>query len=110
MMLILHQTSELLAPISEVQTPLSTFKEVTPFLYYIRVPTVKRQPLRDHLKTKGIDTGIHWQPGHWFSLLQDARRGDLSVTARIGKESLSLPLNSKMASMAIKNLITALGA
>lgn len=94
--------NELLAPISEIQTPLSTFKDVTPFLYYIRVPAEKRQPLRDHLKAKGIDTGIHWQAGHWFSLLQDARRGDLSVTDRIGKEILSLPLHSKMASMTIK--------
>lgn len=96
--------NELLAPISEVHTPRSTFKDVTPFLYYIRVPAEKRQPLRDHLKTNGIDTGIHWQPGHWFALLQDARRGDLSVTNRIGNEILSLPLHSKMSHMTIKRV------
>lgn len=89
--------NELLAPISEVQTPRSTFKDVTPFLYYIRVPAEKRQPLRDHLKAKGIDTGIHWQPGHWFSLLKDCRRGDLSVTEHVGHQILSLPLHSRMA-------------
>ena len=99
--------NELLAPISEVQTPLSTFKDVTPFLYYIRVPAEKRQPLREHLKEEGIDTGIHWQPGHWFTLLQDARRGDLSVTDRIGNEILSLPLHSKMAPMTVNRVCAA---
>lgn len=97
--------NELLAPISEVQTPHATFKDVTPFLYYIRVPAEKRQTLRDHLKENGIDTGIHWQPGHWFSLLKDARRGDLSVTDRIGREILSLPLHSKMALTLVERIV-----
>jgi dTDP-4-amino-4,6-dideoxygalactose transaminase len=97
--------NELLATVSEVQTPLSTFEDVTPFLYYIRVPVEKRQPLRDHLKAEGIDTGIHWQPGHWFSLLQDVRRGDLSVTDRIAHEILSLPLHSRMALADIERIV-----
>ena len=88
--------NELLAPVSEIQTPISKFADVTPFLYYIRVPAEKRQALRDYLKANGIDTGIHWQPGHWFSLLKNCRRGDLTVTERIGHEILSLPLHSKM--------------
>jgi dTDP-4-amino-4,6-dideoxygalactose transaminase len=102
--------NKLLAPISEVRTPLSNFKDVTPFLYYIRVPAEKRQPLRDYLKSNGVDTGIHWQPGHWFSLLKDARRGDLSVTDRIGSEILSLPLHSRMASMSVNTVCNAIAA
>jgi dTDP-4-amino-4,6-dideoxygalactose transaminase len=86
----------LIEPIEEIRPPISEFNDVTPFLYYIRVPAEKRQLLRDHLKAQGIDTGIHWQPGHWFSLLRDARHGDLSVTDRIGREILSLPLHSRM--------------
>ncbi len=89
--------NELLAPTAEILTPRSNFEGITPFLYYIQVPAEQRQPLRDHLKAQGIDTGIHWQPGHWFSLLRDARRGDLSVTDRIGHQILSLPLHSQMA-------------
>jgi dTDP-4-amino-4,6-dideoxygalactose transaminase len=88
--------NNLLASIPQVKTPISTFEDVTPFLYYIRVPAEKRQPLRDYLKIQGVDTGIHWQPGHSFGLLKDARRGDLSVTDKIGNEILSLPLHSKM--------------
>lgn len=89
--------SELLEGVEQVRLPASDFCDVTPFLYYIRVPAASRQPLRDHLQNRGIDTGVHWQPGHWFSLLAAAKRGDLEVTERVGNEILSLPLHSLMA-------------
>ena len=98
--------NELLSSISDVTVPKSDFGDVTPFLYYIRVPTEKRQPLRDFLKDRGIDTGIHWQPGHWFSLFKDSRKGDLSVTNRISGEILSLPLHSFMAERDITRITT----
>jgi len=84
--------------VPDVIVPLTDFEDVTPFLYYIRVPAEQRDKLRAHLKEQGIDTGIHWQPGHWFTLLKDFRRGDLSVTDRVGSEILSLPLHSSMPS------------
>ncbi|WP_100227057.1 DegT/DnrJ/EryC1/StrS family aminotransferase [Spirulina subsalsa] len=86
----------LLSGVEHIKTPNSDFTDVTPFLYYIRVPADDRQALRDWLKKHGIDTGIHWQPGHWFSLLSNARQGDLSVTNLIGSQILSLPLHSMM--------------
>ena len=82
--------------IFEVIVPRTDFEDIVPFLYYIRVPAPCRSELRAHLKTLGIDTGIHWQPGHQFTLLKDCRRGDLPVTERIGEEILSLPLYSKI--------------
>jgi dTDP-4-amino-4,6-dideoxygalactose transaminase len=85
-----------LASIKEVTTPKTDFHDITPFLYYIRVPAEKRDALRAALTEKGIDTGIHWQPGHWFTLFKDCRRGDLSVTDQVGREILSLPLHSAM--------------
>lgn len=88
--------NELLEPIEAVRTPASTFTEVTPFLYYILVAAEQRQPLRDFLSERQIDTGIHWQPGHWFTLLKDARRGNLEVTEQVGSSVLSLPLHSDM--------------
>lgn len=79
-----------------VRVPATDFKEVNPFLYYIRVPENKRDDLREYLQENGIDTGIHWQPGHWFSLWKNCRAGDLTVTDRVGNDILSLPLHSKM--------------
>ncbi len=88
--------NERLGQIPEVTVPKTDFDGITPFLYYIRVPASKRDGLRAYLKERGIDTGIHWQPGHWFTLLKNCRRGDLSVTDRVGEEILSLPLHSMM--------------
>lgn len=84
------------AGFDELITPKTDFTEVTPFLYYLRVPAKARDAFRAALNARGIDTGIHWQPGHWFELFQNCRRGDLSVTERIGHEIVSLPLHSLM--------------
>jgi dTDP-4-amino-4,6-dideoxygalactose transaminase len=86
-----------LTGIDGLRTPNTDFDGVNPFLYYVRIGGDCREALRDFLKAEGIDTGIHWQPGHWFTLWKDCRAGDLSVTDRVGKEILSLPLHSKMA-------------
>jgi len=85
-----------LKEIPEIVLPKTDFTDITPFLYYIRVPAGQRDKLREFLSTRGIDTGIHWQPGHWFSLFSQCRRGDLTITDRVGNEILSLPLHSKM--------------
>jgi len=82
--------------IPRIITPKSDFHQITPFLYYIRVPEADREPLRNHFTDLGIDTGIHWQPGHWFTLFKNCRKGDLTVTDQIGKEIISLPLHSMM--------------
>jgi dTDP-4-amino-4,6-dideoxygalactose transaminase len=86
--------NEQLAGLDQVRTPEGDLDEVVPFLYYVRVPAELRDGLRSHLARLGIDTGIHWQPGHRFTLLRDRRRGDLTVTDRVGDEILTLPLHS----------------
>jgi len=96
----------LLAGVENVITPKSPFKDVTPFLYYIRIPREIRQALRDYLESQGIDTGIHWQPGHLFRLFKDCRRGDLTVTDRIAGEILSLSLHSCMDPSLIEYICT----
>lgn len=88
--------SEHLADVPEVRTPQTDFDGIVPFLYYIRVPAERRDALRTHMRERGVDTGIHWQPGHWYTLLKDCRRGDLSVTDLVGREVLSIPLHSGM--------------
>lgn len=82
--------------VAQVRTPNASFDNANPFLYYIRLPKEDRDELRTYLGEKGIDTGIHWQPGHWFSLWKDCKKGDLSITDAVGEEILSLPLHSMM--------------
>ncbi len=90
-----YYTEQLIA-IPELITPKADLTDITPFLYYIRVPSGIREEFRQHMTARSIDTGIHWRPGHLFSLFEQCRRGDLSVTERIGNEIVSLPLHSNM--------------
>ena len=96
--------------LSWVRTPATNFDDVVPFLYYLRVPAVERDRFRDHLKSRGVDTGIHWQPGHWFSLLKDAKRGSLNVTDRVGAEIVSIPLHSCMSEGDMEQVVTAVNS
>lgn len=64
---------------------------IVPFILCVRVPADRRAALKDYLKSHGIETGIHWRPGHTFALYQNSRAGDLSVTDRIAQEIVSLP-------------------
>ena len=88
--------NERLAGIPEVTTPDSDYKDVGPFIYFIRVPAEARQELIEFLKERGVPTGIHFLGAHEFSFYRDARRGDLSVTDRVVREELTLPLWSYM--------------
>jgi dTDP-4-amino-4,6-dideoxygalactose transaminase len=97
-----------LSSISDVRLPKTDFNNVTPFLYYIRVPERKRDSLRKFLSANGVDTGIHWQPGHWFSLLKDYPKGDLKVTEKVGREILSLPLSSSMTKQDVDQVVKAI--
>jgi dTDP-4-amino-4,6-dideoxygalactose transaminase len=88
--------NERLAGIPEVITPPSDYKDVGPFIYFIRVPADTRAELVAFLEGRGIPTGIHFQAAHDFSFYSRARRGDLSVTDRVSREELTLPLWSSM--------------
>jgi dTDP-4-amino-4,6-dideoxygalactose transaminase len=85
-----------LAGIPEVTLPPSDYQDVVPFIYFIRVPADARSALIDFLKQRGIPTGIHFQGAHDFTFYRDCRRGDLSVTDRVSREELTLPLWSYM--------------
>jgi dTDP-4-amino-4,6-dideoxygalactose transaminase len=65
-------------------------------MFYVRIIDGRREEFRQYLQERGVDTGIHWQPAHWFTMFRDCRKGDLSVTDRVGKEIVSLPFHSNM--------------
>jgi dTDP-4-amino-4,6-dideoxygalactose transaminase len=100
--------NSLLKDVKQITIPNTDFSEVNPFLYYIRVLNGERQQLRDFLKSNGMDTGIHWQPGHHFSLFRNLKTGDLTVTERISSQILSLPLHSKMPDEYVHRICTSL--
>lgn len=102
--------SERLRPLPGVLVPQTDFTDVAPFVYYIRVLDGRREALIAALKEQGIDTGIHWIPGHQFRYLRDCRRGDLRVTERVGTEILTLPLHSYMEARTVRRVTDAIAA
>lgn len=102
--------NERLADINGVLTPRTDFADVTPFLYYVRVRADSRDAFRSYLSRHGVETGLHWQPGHWFSLFRAFRKGDLSVTDRVANEIVSLPLHSMMADETVDRICDVVAA
>ena len=98
--------NKFLSQIDGVITAKSNFKDICPFLYYIRVLPEYRDHLRAHLLDSGVDTGIHWQPGHWFELFKSCRSGSLQVTEKVSQEILSLPLHSYMSKQTTERVVS----
>lgn len=94
-----------LQDVSGITVPDTDFHDIAPFMYFIRVLDQRRDSLRSHLRERGVDSGIHWKPGHWFTLFKNCRRGDLSVTDQVGAEILSLPLHSRMTTGTLDRVI-----
>jgi len=107
---ICRQYNSLLANLPNVRPPETDFHDVVPFLYYIRVSGGMRDALRSYLFDRGIDTGIHWQPGHTFSLFKDCKKGDLTVTEALSGQILSLPLHSDMSAKMVIRIAEAIAS
>ncbi len=88
---------ERFAGLPDLRVPEIDFESIVPFIFYVRVPGEIRDDFRAGLAERGVDTGVHWQPGHHFAFLKGSRRGDLAVTEKAGREIVTLPLHSAMA-------------
>ena len=88
--------NRLLAGVAGLRCPATDFEDVSPFIYTVRVPTARRERLIEHLRERGIATGIHFLPAQDFTFLKACRRGDLSVTERVTREIMTLPLHTHM--------------
>jgi len=91
-----------------VRCPATDFADVAPFIYTVRVTARRRDGLIEHLKRRGIATGIHFLPAQDFTFLKDCRRGDLAVTERATREILTLPLHTLMAPALVERVAAAI--
>lgn len=87
---------ERFAGIEDLRFPEIDLENVTPFIFYVRVPAEERDAFRTYMHEHGVDTGVHWVPGHSFNLLKDCRMDDLTVTRKAAAEIVTLPLHSCM--------------
>ncbi len=86
-----------LTGIPDIRLPEIDLKTITPFVFVMRIPAELRNDFRTAVGAAGVDTGVHWQPGHHFKVLDDCRRGELPVSDKAGDEIVTLPLHSAMA-------------
>ena len=63
-----------------------------------------------YCKDNKVDTGIHWQPGHKFTLFSECRRGDLTVTNKIGNEIVTIPLYKDLEDRDVEHIIKTINA
>lgn len=101
--------NRLLAGVAGVRCPATDFEDVSPFIYTVRVPATLREELIEHLRGRGIATGIHFLPAQNFTYLKSCRRGDLSVTECATREILTLPLHTHMPAGTVERVATAIG-
>ena len=91
--------------IVNLKIPNSNFENVSPFIYSLRVLNGKRESLIEHLRKLKIDVGIHFIPVHKHSHFRNSRYGDLTITNKVVKEVLTLPLHSNMKNKFVKRII-----
>jgi len=84
-------------------------EDTFPFFYIIRVLSDRRDPMADHLKDRGVATGVHYIPNHLHPLFSDQTRS-LPRTERLYREILTLPLYYEMSDGDIETVIASVRA
>lgn len=71
-------------------------------LYVIKVE--RRDELINHLAKMGISTGVHYYPNHLYSVYKSYRK-KLSVTEKIWKKLITLPLYPELTDLQINKIV-----
>ena len=98
--------NEAFETISGLKTPATDFKNISPFIYSLRIIDGRRDELITHLDEKGIDVGIHFVPVHKHSYFSKCKFGDMTVTDQVVEEVMTLPLHSLMRAEFIERVIS----
>lgn len=107
---VCREYSAAFAQLSWARIPASDFAGVSPFIYSLRVLSGRRSAFIEHLRSRGVDAGIHFVPVHKHSAFAGARRGDMTVTDRVVEEVVTLPLHSNMRRDRVDRVIDAVAS
>jgi len=91
--------------IDELKIPNTDFSTISPFIYCLRILNNKREELIQHLDKLDIDVGIHFIPVHKHEYFSNERFGYMTITEKIVKQVLTIPLHSNMHSDDVKRVI-----
>jgi dTDP-4-amino-4,6-dideoxygalactose transaminase len=79
---------------------------IVPHIFPVRVLNGKRDELREFLRPRGIETGIHYKPNHLLSFYGGGRES-LPLTEQLYDELLTLPLHPGLSDAEIDATIIA---
>ena len=94
--IVCRRYQEAFSRIEGLKTLETDFTDVAPFIYVVRVLNGRRAELIEHLSKRNIEAGVHFIGVHTHSWFKSARQDDLTVTKRVVKEVVTLPLHSNM--------------
>lgn len=103
---VCQQYNNAFCRISGLKIPQTDFNEISPFIYSLRVLDDKRESLIKHLHNLEIDVGVHFIPVHRHTYFANSRCGDMTVTEKVVKEVLTLPLHSNMKEEFVERVIS----
>lgn len=92
---VCRRYNEAFGRLDGVRTLRTDFTDVSPFIYSLRV-MARRDELVAHLGRLNIESGIHFVPVHKHTYFKNAPHGDMTVTDRVVREVITLPLHSNM--------------
>src|SRR5258708_224639 len=93
---ICRRYSEAFRELPGVRVPNTDFSDISPFIYSLRILDDRREEMIAHLARRGVDVGVHFIPVHGHMYFAKSRRGDMTVTDRVVREVMTLPLHSNM--------------
>ncbi len=76
-----------------------------PFMNVAFIAPKKKNALSEKLKIEGIQTGVHWKPGHFFTKFSSTNRSDMLGTETFFDRILSFPLFTDMNESQVNFLI-----
>jgi len=93
-----------LSTVPNISLFINDLEQVIPHIQPIRILDGKRDDLRAHLESRGIETGIHYKPNHLLSLFGGGQI-KLPVTEKLYEELLSLPLHPGLSEQDVEYVI-----
>ena len=85
------------------------FSSVNPHIFVIRLlDDTKRDSIREQLKLRGIECGVHYYPNHFLDKYRSQTDPGLVVTEKIWKQVLSLPLHCDLTAQDVEKVVNEL--
>jgi dTDP-4-amino-4,6-dideoxygalactose transaminase len=76
-------------------------------MYVLRILGNRRDAFIAHLKSRNVDTGIHYIPNHHHPYFAKYARGSLPVADQLGDEIVTLPLFSDISKADVDAVVAA---